>query len=257
MGKIKKIKQDRKRAEVEAQLNKMKRNRLIIRLSVLFVLVALIFYGGILGYKTADSRYGVGNKVATVWKKTQKQTPKSETKEKTKTYKEAPKMQIKTGKTYLAHVETTDGNFTISLNAKDTPITVNNFVVLARDGFYNDTVFHRIIKDFMIQGGDPNGDGTGGPGYKFNDEKFTGDYTPGTVAMANSGPNTNGSQFFVMTADYSNGKLPKNYTIFGRVTEGMATITKIASTPVKASGSGENSKPTKEVKITKVVIEEK
>jgi cyclophilin family peptidyl-prolyl cis-trans isomerase len=259
MGKIKKIKQDRKRAEVEKQLKKMRRNRNIIRLSVVFVLLGLISYGGLLGYRAADARYGLGNKVAKLWESTKKTTAKTKIAEnnKSKTYKEAPKMQINTKKTYLAKVETTEGNFTIALNTKDVPNTVNNFVTLSQDGFYNNTVFHRIIKDFMIQGGDPKGDGTGGPGYKFDDEKFSGDYTPGTVAMANSGANTNGSQFFVMTGDYSNGKLPKNYTIFGKVTDGMATITKIAATPVSSSASGESSKPQKEVKILKVTIEEK
>lgn len=257
MGKIKKIKQDRKRAEVEAQLKKMKRNRTIIRFSVLFVLLASLSTGGWFGYQKADAKYGVKDRAVALWAKTKEKKAEVVSETKSKTYKEAPKMQIDVNKTYLAKVETTDGNFTIELNAKDVPNTVNNFVTLSRDGFYNNTVFHRIIKDFMIQGGDPKGDGTGGPGYKFADEKFTGDYTPGTVAMANSGANTNGSQFFVMTGDYSNGKLPKNYTVFGKVTEGMATITKIAATPVSASGSGESSKPNQKVEITKVTIVEK
>jgi len=257
MGKIKKIKQDRKRAEVEAQLKKMKRNRTIVRFSVLFVILALLSFGGWFGYRKADARYGIKDRAVALWAKTKEKIAEVASETKSKTYKEAPKMQIDVNKTYLAKVETTDGNFTIELNTKDVPNTVNNFVTLSRDGFYNNTVFHRIIKDFMIQGGDPRGDGTGGPGYKFADEKFTGDYTPGTVAMANSGANTNGSQFFVMTGDYSGGKLPKNYTIFGKVTEGMTTITKIAATPVSASGSGESSKPNQKVEITKVTIVEK
>lgn len=271
MGKIKKIKQDRKRAEVEAQIRKMKRNRNIIRFSLIFVLLAILFTGGIFGYKSADAKWKVGQKMSSLTNKikvTLRQAqsgPKSqETKSvastynpKAKNYSAQPAMKIDKNKTYLANVETTDGNFTIELNTKDTPITVNNFVTLSRDGFYNDTVFHRIIKDFMIQGGDPKGDGTGGPGYKFADEKFSGDYTPGTVAMANSGANTNGSQFFIMTGDYSNGKLPKNYVVFGKVTIGMDIITKIAATPVESSSSGEQSKPTQTVKITKVTITEK
>ena len=264
MGKIKKIKQDRKRAEVQRQLSKMKRNRYLVIAGVLIVLFGLIGTGGYFGYNGLNKRYGLNQKVANLWaqaqtsiKKAAVKTEKTETKKTDKTYKEAPKMQIDTKKTYIAKVETTEGNFTITLNASDVPNTANNFVVLARDGFYDNTVFHRIIKDFMIQGGDPKGDGTGGPGYKFNDEKFTGDYTQGTVAMANSGANTNGSQFFVMTGDYSNGKLPKNYTIFGKVTEGMNTITRIAATPVSAGASGENSKPSKAVKVTKVTIVEK
>jgi cyclophilin family peptidyl-prolyl cis-trans isomerase len=260
MGKITKIKQDRKRAEVEAQLKKMKRNQMITRGSVVFLLLALLFAGGMFGYKAADQKYAVGQKVSDLLAQTKKVAQKSTTqdsKSTTKSYTEAPKMQIDQNKTYLAHVETTDGNFTIALNTKDTPITANNFVKLSKDGFYDGTIFHRIIKDFMIQGGDPKGDGTGGPGYKFDDEKFTADYTPGTVAMANSGANTNGSQFFIMTSDYSGGKLPKNYTIFGKVTEGMDTITKIAATPVSTSSSGESSKPNQKVEIKKITIEEK
>jgi cyclophilin family peptidyl-prolyl cis-trans isomerase len=108
----------------------------------------------------------------------------------------------------------------------------------------------------MIQGGDPQGNGSGGPGYRFDDEAFSGDYTPGTLAMANSGANTNGSQFFIMTGDYSNGKLPKNYTIFGKVISGMEVVQKIAETPVIDNGQGEVSKPTEDVIINKIVIKE-
>jgi len=99
-------------------------------------------------------------------------------------------------KKYTAILKTEKGDITIALNSDQTPITVNNFVTLAKKGFYNKTIFHRVIKGFMIQGGDPKGDGTGGPGYKFADEPFTGEYTRGTIAMANSGPNTNGSHFW-------------------------------------------------------------
>ncbi|PIU73929.1 peptidylprolyl isomerase, partial [Candidatus Roizmanbacteria bacterium CG06_land_8_20_14_3_00_34_14] len=112
----------------------------------------------------------------------------------------------KTAKTNKAKIltavlHTEKGDMTVSLNTNDTPKTVNNFVTLAKKGFYNGTIFHRVIKGFMIQGGDPKGDGTGGPGYKFDDEPFTGEYTRGTIAMANAGPDTNGSQFFIMHAD--------------------------------------------------------
>ena len=144
-------------------------------------------------------------------------------------------MQIDPNKNYSATLHTEKGDITIDLTAKDTPVTVNNFVSLAREKFYNGTVFHRTIPHFMIQGGDPRGDGTGGPGYKFADEPFTGEYLRGAVAMANSGPNTNGSQFFIMHADYP---LPKNYTIFGKVIAGMDTVDKIANSPVKPNGEG-------------------
>src|SRR3989338_5990358 len=113
-----------------------------------------------------------------------------------------PDMQIDKSKSYTAVLLTSAGTIVIELNAKQTPVTVNNFVTLARSKFYDGTIFHRAVRGFMIQGGDPKGNGTGGPGYKFDDEPFTGSYTRGTVAMANSGPNTNGSQFFIMHADY-------------------------------------------------------
>jgi len=108
-----------------------------------------------------------------------------------------------------------------------------------------------VIKGFMIQGGDPRGDGSGGPGYKFNDEPIKGEYKRGIVAMANSGPNTNGSQFFVMHQD---NPLPKNYVIFGQVIEGMETVDKIAEAPAVDNGFGENSKPVNPVKVESVQI---
>ena len=140
-------------------------------------------------------------------------------------YQSPPKMTIDPDKKYSAGFTTSKGNFTVDLFAKETPVTVNNFVFLARDNFYSGVVFHRIIKDFMVQSGDPNGDGTGGPGYKFDDEPITRDYKRGIVAMANSGPNTNGSQFFIMLED--NPGLPKKYTIFGQVISGMDVVEKI------------------------------
>lgn len=156
-------------------------------------------------------------------------------------------------KQYLAEVHTSDGDFTITFNLGQTPKTVENFVTLARKGFYDNTVFHRVIKGFMIQGGDPMGNGTGGPGYKFADEKFDGEYTRGTVAMANSGPNTNGSQFFIMHADYP---LPTNYVIFGKVTSGMDTVDKIAESQVKPGMFGEASTPMNPTVVTSVEIKE-
>jgi cyclophilin family peptidyl-prolyl cis-trans isomerase len=158
-------------------------------------------------------------------------------------------------KKYSAVISTSVGDVTVSLNVEKTPITVSNFVSLANKGFYNGTVFHRVIKGFMIQGGDPNGDGTGGPGYKFNDEPITDDYKRGTIAMANSGPNTNGSQFFIMHADYP---LPKNYVIFGNVTNGIDVVDKIATAPVKSNpASGEDSTPITpvQVKSVKIIVE--
>ncbi len=163
-----------------------------------------------------------------------------------------PKMTIDTKKTYQAVLTTSVGKITIDLHAKATPVTVNNFVTLAKDKFYDKTIFHRVINGFMIQGGDPTGTGMGGPGYKFDDEKFEGEYVRGTVAMANAGPNTNGSQFFIM---HGNTPLPKNYVIFGTVTEGLDTVDKIATAPVKPGGEG--SSPVDPVQVTTAEIIEK
>ena len=160
-----------------------------------------------------------------------------------------PSMVIDQNKNYAVVLKTDAGNIKIALNAKGTPITANNFYYLAQNNFYNGTIFHRAIKGFMIQGGDPNGNGTGGPGYKFDDEPFVGEYVRGAVAMANSGPNTNGSQFFIMHTDYP---LPKNYVIFGRVVEGMDVVDAIATAPVEKNAMGELSKPVSPVKISSV-----
>jgi cyclophilin family peptidyl-prolyl cis-trans isomerase len=136
-----------------------------------------------------------------------------------------------------ATMKTSLGEIKLEIYGDKTPITAANFVKLAETGFYNGVKFHRVIKGFMIQGGDPltKDDsqkaswGTGGPGYQFADEKFTGDYSRGVLAMANAGPNTNGSQFFIMHQDY---RLSPNYVIFGKVTAGMDTVDKIAELPV-------------------------
>ena len=164
-----------------------------------------------------------------------------------------PAMIIDQNKTYTAKMKTSAGEMEISLNAAMTPVTVNNFVSLAKKSFYDNTIFHRVIKGFMIQGGDPLGNGTGGPGYRFDDEPFTGEYLRGTLAMANSGPNTNGSQFFIMHDDYP---LPPNYVIFGKVTKGLDVLDKIAEAPVTMSAMGENSQPVNPVKILSIEITE-
>jgi cyclophilin family peptidyl-prolyl cis-trans isomerase len=164
---------------------------------------------------------------------------------------EKPAMQLDQNKQYQAVLTTDKGEITIDLTASATPITVNNFVSLAKNGFYDGTIFHRTIKGFMIQGGDPNGDGTGGPGYRFEDEPFKGEYTKGTVAMANAGPNTNGSQFFIMHADYP---LPPNYVIFGKVSKGLEVVDAIATAQVSSSFSGEMSHPVTPVVVQSVKI---
>ena len=162
-----------------------------------------------------------------------------------------PEMQLDPEKKYQAVLETDLGNITIELQAQATPITVNSFVYLAKQGFYDGTIFHRVMNGFMIQGGDPRGDGTGGPGYRFADEDFTGEYSRGTVAMANAGPDTNGSQFFIMHQDYP---LPANYVIFGQVVDGMEIVDQIATAPVETSLTGELSKPINPVTVKTVTI---
>lgn len=125
-----------------------------------------------------------------------------------------------------AVIETAKGTISIDLYADKAPKTVSNFVYLAEKGYYDGLTFHRVVPGFVIQGGDPNGTGTGGPGYKFPDEPVVGDYLDGTVAMANSGPDTNGSQFFICLGDQKG--LPKQYNLFGQVTVGLDVIGKIA-----------------------------
>ncbi len=146
-------------------------------------------------------------------------------------------------------IETTSGDIYADLNAKEAPKTVENFVKLVKQGFYDGIVFHRVIPNFMIQTGDPTGTGTGGPGYKFADE-----FSPtlrhdklGTLSMANSGPNTNGSQFFI--TDAATPWLDNRHSVFGRVTEGIEVVKKIANAP-RDSGD----KPLTEIKMTKVTV---
>jgi cyclophilin family peptidyl-prolyl cis-trans isomerase len=148
-------------------------------------------------------------------------------------WNEAPAFTIDTAKTYTAVLDTNHGEITIDLDAGRSPLTVNNFVFLAREGFYDGVIFHRCIPGFVIQGGDPTGTGRGGPGYKFRDEiDGPGSYSRGTVAMANSGPNTNGSQFFICVADVG---LPHSYTIFGSVAQGLYAVDSILAVPTDRS----------------------
>lgn len=165
-------------------------------------------------------------------------------------------LTIKPDATYTADIATSKGTFSVELFAADAPNTVNNFVNLAQDGFYDGTPFHRIIAGFMFQGGDPTGTGAGGPGYRFRDEMgrdYPHDYEKGTLAMANAGPNTNGSQFFVCLSDLRS-RLPKNYTIFGKVTSGMEVVDALGA--VKTGGGGENSKPLEPVTLESVTVHE-
>ncbi len=144
-----------------------------------------------------------------------------------KRWSTAPAMEIDPKKTYQAVMTTDKGKIVIDLFAAKVPKTVNNFVFLSRQGFYNDTIFHRVINDFMVQGGDPTGTGMGGPGYKFEDEFDSSliHNKPGVLSMANAGPNTNGSQFFIthVATPWLNGK----HAVFGQVSEGMDVVMSI------------------------------
>ena len=174
-----------------------------------------------------------------------------------KQYPSPPAVSIDVSKKYGARMETSRGTIVVDLFPSEAPKTVNNFVFLAREGFYDGTVFHRVIPNFMIQGGDPTGTGRGGEsawGGRFADEinpsseVYRRGYKAGTVAMANAGPNTNGSQFFIMHVDYG---LPPSYTIFGRVTEGQEVVNTIAT-----SETDRSDRPISEVKMEKVTISE-
>ncbi len=174
-----------------------------------------------------------------------------------KQWKSPPAMQIDQDKTYVATISTSLGDMTAELYPKDAPNTVNNFVFLAKENYYDGVVFHRVIRDFMVQTGDPTGTGMGGPGYKFADELTSPrGYSKGTLAMANAGPNTQGSQFFICHGSGAE-RLPHSYTIFGKVTEGADTLDKIASVAVQRGRGGESSTPVDPPTITGVTIEER
>jgi cyclophilin family peptidyl-prolyl cis-trans isomerase len=166
-----------------------------------------------------------------------------------KSWDKPPEMKIDVNKTYTATINTSKGKIVIDLFPKEAPKSVNNFVFLAREKFYDGTIFHRIIPNFMIQGGDPTGTGSGGEsawGKAFDDNinaqspLYQGGYKRGIVAYANAGPNTNGSQFFIMHMDY---ELPPNYVIFARVTSGMTAVDAIADVQTVLGDDGAPSKP--------------
>lgn len=173
-----------------------------------------------------------------------------------KQYDSPPEMQIDPEKEYVATIATSKGDITVKLYAADSPKTVNNFVFLANEGFYDGAIFHRVIESFMIQGGDPVGleqgrPGTGGPGYRFDDELAKARehrYPRGTLAMANAGPNTNGSQFFVMHSDYG---LPPSYAVFGKAIDGLDVVDAIATTKV-----GPGDRPLDDITIDSVTVNE-
>jgi cyclophilin family peptidyl-prolyl cis-trans isomerase len=168
-----------------------------------------------------------------------------------RSWRRPPDIAVDPSKRYAAVFETSHGRIEADLFVEHAPATVNNFVFLARQGFYDGVTFHRVIEGFVIQGGDPEGTGRGGPGYTFPDELDNDlTYEDGTLAMANAGPDTNGSQFFVVTGSKGRG-LPKQYSIFGRVREGMDVVGRIGSVPTDRSD-----RPAQPVVIERVTIEE-
>ncbi|OMF38251.1 peptidylprolyl isomerase [Paenibacillus sp. FSL H8-0548] len=177
----------------------------------------------------------------------------TETLAKTVSWDKMPEMQIDLDKSYVAKFQTTKGDFTVKLFADESPVTVNNFVFLAREGFYEGLTFHRIIESFMVQTGDPNGNGTGNAGYFIPDELGTDiKYEKGIIAMANnSRPNSGSSQFFICTGpDADNLNREPNYSIFGKVVSGMNVVEEISKTPLK------NDIPTETIIINSIEIVE-
>jgi cyclophilin family peptidyl-prolyl cis-trans isomerase len=222
---------------------KSARQRSLIRNAVIVVILAAVVIGSVVLITNHSSGSGSTTTTTTAVPLTTQQEqanqkavaagcPKStKTRANTLSWPSPPAMSIDTSKTYKATVKTTVGTFVITLMAKTAPTTVNNFVFLADQGFYKCVIFHRVIPGFMDQTGDPTGTGTGGPGYKFDNENIPKAYATGDVAMANSGANTNGSQFFVLVpggaqtldADLSSG----GYSLFGKVSKGMTVVEKI------------------------------
>ena len=163
-------------------------------------------------------------------------------------FSSAPEMGIDTSKRYTATMDTSMGTMVIALDAINAPLTVNNFVFLALNHYYEGVIFHRIINGFMCQGGDPTGTGTGGPGYRFNDETVKQRYQLGSIAMANSGPNTNGSQFFLISGASGVG-LPPQYNHFGQIVKGLEVLD-----AMQAVQTARGDRPLTDVVINKVTI---
>ncbi|MFC2033067.1 peptidylprolyl isomerase [Chloroflexota bacterium] len=175
--------------------------------------------------------------------------PEKEPAEGIKTYDSPPAMTIDASKQYTAIIKTEKGDMVIELFAKDVPRTVNNFVFLAREGFYNSSPFHRVLPGFMAQGGDPTGTGYGGPGYTFKDEFTSHKHSVGTLSMANGGPDTNGSQFFITFTPQPG--LDGKHTVFGQLIEGKDVLESLKLRDPSQNPSFEGDK------IIKIVIEEK
>jgi cyclophilin family peptidyl-prolyl cis-trans isomerase len=220
----------------------MNKNTYIVGVIVLVVLAGVVYLGFSQGPQGLE-REEVASPSSTP-PETSSGTPASET----------SSLNSLTNNMHTITLDTNFGKVKFQTYDADAPKTVENFITLANKGFYNNLTFHRVIKDFMIQGGDPTGNGTGGPGYAFEDElnpateSYKSGYKKGVVAMANAGPNTNGSQFFIMLADYP---LPNKYSIFGKVIEGQSVVDAIGLT--KTDG---NDKPLSPAIIKSAIVEE-
>ncbi|MEX0664171.1 MAG: peptidylprolyl isomerase [Acidimicrobiia bacterium] len=246
----KQSKRDRQRENREARrqyeeaLARRRRTFKTARLFAIF-LVPVIAIGAYLSISAKDEK--TGGAAAGACRDVKKPKPKDDT------FAAAEPTITDTTKTYVAEVVTSCGSFTIQLAAAEAPETVNSFAFLANEGFYDSLTFHRLVKDFVIQGGDPKGDGTGGPGYTVPDEPPTNGYQEGSVAMANSGAGTTGSQFFVVTTAEGAANLggpPFLYSILGQVTEGFETVLRIEKL------AKPDQQPKKIVVIDKVTVTE-
>ena len=249
--------QARQQAALAARRRRSRRNTVIATVVIMAVVIAVIAAfsgGGGTSKSTKASSTNTTTAPSGAALKGDTPCPKADgTSARTTSYAKPPPMCIDPAKTYTATMATTKGSMTIALDAKAAPKTVNNFVVLARYHFYDGLTFHRIVPDFVIQGGDPKGNGSGGPGYAFADElPAAGKYKVGSLAMANSGPDTNGSQFFIITGAEGMA-LPPQYSLFGQVTDGLATVDAIAKLGVPGAPNG---RPSETVKMTSVTIAE-
>lgn len=237
----------RRVAEFEAE-KKRKRNRSIRNFALLLLPVIVVFV--IIQVTSSNNSSSSSSKSASDVACGAKAPAKNTAKQ----YDAAPPMTIDPAKTYTAVMDTSCGTIQITLDAAHAPQTVNSFVFLAKQGFYDGTRFHRIVTDFVNQGGDPKGDGTGGPGYKLPDEPPAGGYTAGSVAMANSGAGTTGSQFFLVVSDAGAQQLqPQAYSSLGTMdAAGLKVAQKINTFGSKDSAGT----PTKKVYVDKVTIKE-
>ncbi|HVF12922.1 MAG TPA: peptidylprolyl isomerase [Actinomycetota bacterium] len=248
---------EQRRARIEEEIRQYKarrRKRMTINLTILSVVVAGIAFLVFDPLKGSDSDSKDDSKSTASGCKTNA-PPKGNT----ETTSEPPAMTIDKAKTYVAVMETSCGTIEIELADDTSPNTVNSFVFLARQGFYDGLVFHRIVKDFAVQGGDPKGDGTGGPNYKTVDAPPAGfKYEEGVVAMAKGGqepPGTAGSQFFLVPGPGA-ATLPADYGVLGKVIKGDDALAKLNEIETTDGGGGEKSKPVNPVYIIKITIRE-